>query len=109
MDPIHPIRARSRYPHQSDRRHESDRRHDGHPHHDGRPHHARHSLIDASHIYENVRQDVADWWPDVKVDGLLCGHDFSAAYPGVIRAISEFAVRERYQLNVENGDWWIEK
>lgn len=67
------------------------------------------AYIDASHTYENVRQDVADWWPDVKVDGLLCGHDFSAAYPGVIRAISEFAVRERYQLNVENGDWWIEK
>ena len=65
--------------------------------------------IDANHDYDFIKQDIEDWAPMLKEGGLLCGHDFSADYPGVIRAVIEFAVHSGLQLNTQANDWWIEK
>lgn len=32
--------------------------------------------IDANHAYEFVKEDIDKWWPKVKKDGWICGHDF---------------------------------
>lgn len=32
--------------------------------------------IDGCHQYESVREDIATWWPKLKKNGILAGHDF---------------------------------
>lgn len=64
--------------------------------------------IDANHDYDFIKQDIEDWASALKEGGLLCGHDFSADCPGVIRAVIEFAVSSGLQLNTRGNDWWIE-
>jgi hypothetical protein len=46
--------------------------------------------IDANHHYAEVLGDLEAWFPKVKSGGLLIGHDYWAAQPGVIEAVEEF-------------------
>jgi hypothetical protein len=47
-------------------------------------------LIDASHNYEDVVQDIAIWKPHMLPGGILAGDDFSEVdFPGVCRAVRE--------------------
>lgn len=46
-------------------------------------------FIDALHDYEHVKQDIALWWPKVRIGGMLTGHDFNHKWPGVERAVAE--------------------
>jgi len=53
--------------------------------------------IDGSHIYEDVKADLAYWIPKVKKGGYICGHDFSLddnrKWEGVHGAVCEFIVK----------------
>lgn len=42
-------------------------------------------FIDANHTYESVREDI-QLWKD-KANVLLCGHDYSLLWPGVVAAV----------------------
>jgi predicted O-methyltransferase YrrM len=44
-------------------------------------------FIDASHEYEDIKNDIIHWLPKVKIGGILAGHDI--VWPGVARAVSE--------------------
>ncbi len=44
-------------------------------------------FIDAAHDYESVRADILLWRP--LATRILCGHDYSAKWPGVRRAVDE--------------------
>ena len=46
-------------------------------------------FIDASHEYEDVKADLVAWLPKIKSGGILAGHDYDIAWPGVIRAVDE--------------------
>lgn len=46
-------------------------------------------FIDALHDYEHVKQDIALWWPRVRIGGILSLHDFNHRWPGVERAVAE--------------------
>jgi hypothetical protein len=46
-------------------------------------------FIDADHRYEAVVQDIALWRPKVRSGGLLCGHDFTERWPGVVAAVRD--------------------
>lgn len=46
-------------------------------------------FVDGDHRYEQVRQDLEAWWPKVARGGVLMGDDW--AWPGVARAVEEFA------------------
>jgi predicted O-methyltransferase YrrM len=46
-------------------------------------------FIDADHEYESIKADILSWRPLLVDDGLLCGHDYSADFPGVIQAVNE--------------------
>jgi len=46
-------------------------------------------FIDALHDYESVKQDIALWWPKVRIGGILSGHDFNHRWPGCERAVAE--------------------
>jgi hypothetical protein len=50
-------------------------------------------FIDASHEYEDVKQDIYAWLPKVKYGGILAGHDYYIQgenyFPGVKQAVNE--------------------
>lgn len=46
-------------------------------------------FIDAGHKYGCVRADLRAWWPKVRTGGWFGGHDYSAAHPGVVAAVTE--------------------
>jgi len=50
-------------------------------------------FIDASHEYEDVKQDIIAWLPKVKPGGIIAGHDYyvdgSDYFPGVKQAVNE--------------------
>jgi hypothetical protein len=48
--------------------------------------------IDGDHSYEAVKEDIAGWWPKVKVGGILAGHDYDPRNAGTIQAVDEFTV-----------------
>jgi SAM-dependent methyltransferase len=45
-------------------------------------------FIDASHEYEDVKEDILAWLPKVKIGGILAGHDYNT-FEGVDRAVNE--------------------
>lgn len=60
--------------------------------------------IDAAHLYEPVQADISAWWPKVRSEGLLMGHDYDYSAPGVMQAVDEFVVREELELSVTECD-----
>jgi hypothetical protein len=54
--------------------------------------------IDAAHDYDSVCADLAAWYPKLALGGLIGGHDYISAWPGVIRAVDEF--RAMHSLDI---------
>lgn len=52
-------------------------------------------FIDASHDYESFKKDLFAWFPKVKVGGIVSGHDFADAYPGIMKAVRDHLVNEK--------------
>lgn len=48
--------------------------------------------IDGAHDYRSVKHDLENYAPLVAADGVIAGHDFSKSWPGVVQAVTEFAV-----------------
>lgn len=65
-------------------------------------------FIDADHSYEAVRNDLRAWWPVVENGGLFCGHDYHM-FPGVKRAVDEWAKENGHTVIVEGECWFVEK
>jgi predicted O-methyltransferase YrrM len=71
---------------------------------------ADHSLdfvfIDASHDYENVKLDLNIWYPKIKKDGVLAGHDYIQF--GVKKAVDEFALQNNLKVINEVAQYsWV--
>ncbi len=49
-------------------------------------------FIDADHAYESIKSDIIHWRTVLSDDALLCGHDYSVDWPGVVQAVSELLV-----------------
>jgi predicted O-methyltransferase YrrM len=65
--------------------------------------------IDASHNYEDVKQDIEDWLPKIREGGIICGHDYSEHfYPSVIQAVKE-KFPEGVNLLLESFSYGLEK
>ncbi len=61
-------------------------------------------FIDGDHEYEPCLADIKAWLPKVRGGGILAGHDFSDAFPGVPKAVREvFADKPIRQM----GQCWI--
>jgi hypothetical protein len=63
--------------------------------------------VDAAHGYELVRRDAAVWWDLLLPGGILIGDDFP--WPGVRRAVEEFAAEAGQVLEVRDPKWIIRK
>lgn len=46
-------------------------------------------FVDAGHTYEECLADIKAWAPHVAKGGVICGHDYNSAFPGVKRAVHE--------------------
>jgi hypothetical protein len=76
--------------------------------------------VDADHAEPCVKKDCNDWWPKVKMGGIICGHDYNEpSNLGVTHAVNE-VFRERVvhcAPNKDDGvqnqryiyDWWVFK
>lgn len=64
-------------------------------------------LIDGSHDYEAVVQDIALWRPHILPGGLLAGDDWhEKEFPGVVQACDEAWGRKSYMVN---GTTWSKR
>lgn len=60
-------------------------------------------FIDASHDEASVRRDIATAKRLVRAGGIVCGHDYSYAWPGVMAAVNELV--PGFQRAAESI-WW---
>jgi len=68
--------------------------------------------IDAKHTYDSVLEDCKLWYPLIKTDGILCGHDWNNKESGdqIKKAINEFRVESKNNnLITIKCDWIIKK
>jgi cephalosporin hydroxylase len=66
--------------------------------------------IDADHSYESVCKDLALYYPKVMIEGYLCGHDYSVSWPGVIKAVDQFASSLNYHIKIfKDASWLLQK
>jgi len=63
-------------------------------------------FIDGCHLYECIHEDLTLWIPKVKPGGIICGHDFSPQWPGVVRAVHEFRGGQDVILGMDWMYWW---
>jgi hypothetical protein len=50
-------------------------------------------FLDANHSYESTRRDIE--WARAVGAGLICGHDYSPRFPGVMQAVNELGGANR--------------
>ena len=56
-------------------------------------------FIDADHAYEEIKRDLEDWTPKIKVGGYLALHDmFFPSVDGVCRAVVEWWLKSRWAV-----------
>lgn len=46
-------------------------------------------FIDGGHSYEQIKKDIEKWIPKVAKNGIIIFHDYSNAFPDVVKAIEE--------------------
>lgn len=65
--------------------------------------------IDGNHDYEFVKEDIRNYYPLVKDNGIIGGHDFPSI--GVCRAVIEFCEKNGLidKLGVKGREWWVKK
>ena len=63
------------------------------------------AFIDAQHSYEAVKEDMEAWWRKVRCGGILAGHDY-AVWPGVTRAVHEFAETRGVAFRIAAPETW---
>jgi predicted O-methyltransferase YrrM len=66
-------------------------------------------FIDAGHSYEDVYEDLRCWFPKLKNGGFFAGHDYSAAWPGVIKAVQEWAIENKFIISLVEQSCWLMK
>jgi len=54
--------------------------------------------VDADHSYEGCMADLENWWPHVRVGGLVAGDDYDDPRQGVTRAWDEFEKKHGQQF-----------
>jgi len=68
---------------------------------------------DASHLKEDVKRDLWEWLPKLKLDGVMCGHDMIEHEDfGVIDAVEDFCNQFGFKIflyNKNGGDYALKR
>lgn len=59
--------------------------------------------IDAGHEYEDVKSDHWAYYHLVRKGGIISGHDYSPAFPGVVRFVDEL-IKEGHDIQLTTDD-----
>ena len=65
--------------------------------------------IDGNHTYDFVKKDIQLYYPKVRKNGVIGGHDFAVDFLGICKAVLEFANDNDLELHGRIRDWWIIK
>ena len=66
-------------------------------------------FIDGAHDYDSVKKDINDWYPKIKSNGMIGGHDYgNNTFPGLIRAVNEFFGQENV-THIKPSAWLVDK
>jgi len=60
--------------------------------------------IDTTHEFDHTLAELEYARAAVRPDGVIAGHDFSMAYPGVVKAVREFCARHHLSYRIYDGD-----
>ena len=61
-------------------------------------------FIDAEHTYDAVAEDIRDWAPKLREDGILCGHDFNTnGFPGTTDAVMDYGLENDMVILCKRG------
>lgn len=63
-------------------------------------------FLDGGHEYFEFKHDLDTWMPSVAPSGLLCGHDYDLAYPGILRALGEVLGPSRVAIAPNTTIWY---
>lgn len=67
--------------------------------------------IDGCHWYDEVKRDLTDWYPKVRVDGWICGHDYQIENDkqgsGVLRAVNELINDGLVKMVYIDSEPWV--
>lgn len=63
--------------------------------------------INGNHSFESIKKDITLYYPLIRNNGLIGGHDYTPFYESVIRAVNEFAEQTELGLHSVLPDWWF--
>jgi hypothetical protein len=64
------------------------------------------AFIDGSHHYADVCADINEWLPLIRPGGIIAGHDYSTAFPGVMDAVNYLL--PRFEVVPDTRIWWCQ-
>lgn len=63
--------------------------------------------IDGNHEYKYVKKDIENYYPIIKENGIIAGHDISC-FTGVSEAVIEFSYENKVKPHITRTDfWWV--
>lgn len=65
--------------------------------------------IDAGHEYPDVLRDIELYWSLLRPGGALIGDDFTPTWPGVVKAVKDFAAHHGLTLQSSSEKWVLVK
>lgn len=60
--------------------------------------------IDGDHSYEGAKVDLQNAFHKVKKGGLICGHDYTSRFQGVVDAVNQFVSEHNFELKITSED-----
>jgi len=67
-------------------------------------------FIDADHSYKSCIEDIRAWWPKVKIEGYIGGHDYDHPDQGSVKqAVDEFFGNDYVVELAQNRTWFVRK
>lgn len=62
-------------------------------------------FIDGNHSYKQIKKDIENYWPKIKSNGILLGHDYKEDHLGIMQAVNEAFGKEGFTL-LKNSCMW---